>query len=229
MTRYKFFILGLIYFPLLSFSSFDELGKNKEFLEKDNFQFSGTNLKVVQKRWLERRFLSEVALSFSPAVHGFNYMDSYSADLSYRWFINNYFSFKARYSFYDNPRNQAGDEVIFTKGWIPLELKYPAKQSYLGGIEWYPFYGKAVFYNQLVHFDFYLSALAGQIELLNQEKRAPLYSFSLGVAQWWHKRFNTRIEAQAFYYKYYLLDEKQVQTAHHKYFYKLSFSVGVLF
>ena len=229
MKRYKFFILLVIYFPLLAWSNFDELGKNKELLEKKKFQFYSTNLKVVQKRWLEKRFLSELSLSLSPALQGFNYTNSYSADLSYRFFINNYFSLNARYSSYDTVRSKEGDEVVLIKGWIPLELKYSVKQSYLAGIEWYPFYGKAVFYSKLVYLDFYLSILAGQIELRNQEKRVPIYSFSLGLVQWWNKRFNTRIEAQSFYYKYYFLNDNAIQTAHHKYFYKMSFSVGVLF
>ena len=226
MKIYRFFILLLFYFPLLSFSNFEELGKNRTALEKERFQFSNANLKVVQKRWLEKRFLSEVGLSFSPVLKGFNYINAYSTDLSYRWFISNYFSLNLRYSYHYNPPNQKGTADVKFSGRFPLELKYYSKQSYLAGIEWYPFYGKAVLYNRLVHFDLYLSALAGQIELSNQ--KVPIYSTEIGLAQWWHKHFNTRISAQAFYYKYRFSSKDESQDAH-EYFYKISVSAGVLF
>ena len=229
MKIYKFFILLGFYFPLFSFSSFNELGKNSELLQTERFQFSNSNLKVVQKRWLEKRFLSEVGLSFAPVLKGFNYMNTYSIDFSYRFFISNYLGLNLRYSYYDNPINQDGEDEINLRGQIPLELKYPNKQSYLGGIEWYPFYGKAVLYNRLVHFDLYLSALAGQMELIHQEKRVPIYSLSIGLAQYWHKHFSSRIEGQAFYYKYHFSNNNQEGQDVHEYFYKISVSMGALF
>ena len=229
MKTYQFFILLFFYFPLFGFSDFDELGKNTELLQKERFQFSSSNLKVVQKRWLEKRFLSEVGLSFAPVLKGFNYMNTYSSDFSYRFFISNYFSFNLRYSYYDNPINQDGKDEINLRGQAPLELKYPPKQSYLGGVEWYPFYGKAVLYSQLVHFDLYLSALAGQMELINQEKRIPIYSLSIGLAQWWHKHCSVRVEGQAFYYKYHFSNDSQESQDVYEYLYKVSVSIGVLF
>ncbi|MCZ0932890.1 MAG: outer membrane beta-barrel domain-containing protein [Oligoflexia bacterium] len=228
MKIYWFFLLLIFCFPLLSFSDFEKLGKNTEILDKKRFHFSSANLKVVQKRWLEKRFSSSADLSWSPILKGFNYMNSYSVDLSYRWFISNYFSLNLRYSYYDNPINQDGKDEINLRGRTPLELKYYNKQSYLAGVEWYPFYGKAVLYNQLAHFDLYLSALAGQVELSHQEKNVPIYSLAMGVAQWWHKHFNTRIEAQAFYYKY-RFSSKDENREVHEYFYKISVSAGVLF
>ena len=221
---------GLLFFcfPLLSFSNFEKLGKNRSALEKERFHFSNTHLKVVQKRWLEKRFLSSADLSFSPVLKGFNYINSYSMDLSYRWFISNYFSLNLRYSYYENPINQDGRDEINLRGKTPLELKYYNKQSYLAGVEWYPFYGKAVLYNQLAHFDLYVSVLAGQIELSQQEKNIPIYSLGVGLAQWWHKYFNTRLEAQAFYYEYRFSNKSENQKAP-EYFYKISISAGVMF
>ena len=228
MKTFQIFILLILYFPLWSFANFEELGKNKKILEQDSFQFSNSGLKVIQKRWLEKKYLSEIGLSVSPVLKGFNYIDVYSVDLSYRWFLNNNFSLNLKYSYYENPINQKGKDEINLRGRTPLELKYYHKQAYLAGIEWYPFYGKAVLYNKLVHFDLYLSVLAGQIELANQEKRRPHYSASLGFTQWWHKKFNTRLSVQAFYYKYPFLNENEKQDIH-EYFYKLSISTGVLF
>ena len=229
MKGAKIFIVLFFCIPLLSFSDFEELGKDIEVLNKKRFQFSSAPLKVVQKRWLEKRFLSEIGYSVSPVLKGFNYSNTYSSDLSYRFFISDYFSLVLRYSYYNSLANQQGEDEVNLRGRSPLELIYSNRQSYLAGMEWYPFYGKAVLYNQLVRFDLYVSALAGQIELFNQEKRAPHYSLGIGLAQWWHKRFNTRISTQFFYYKYHFSNASQENQDVEKYFYKMSISAGVLF
>ena len=228
MKAHRILILLILYFPVFSFASFEELEKSKKILEQNNFQFSSSGLKVVQKRWLEKQHLSEMGLSASPVLKGFNHIDTYSLDLYYRWFLNNYFSLVLRYSHYENPIRQEGEDAINLIGQTPLELIYHHKQSYLAGIEWYPFYGKAVLYNRLVHFDLYFSVLAGQIELEKQEKRFPHYSASIGLAQWWHKNFNTRLSVQALYYKYPFFNKNENQDVH-EYFYKISVSTGVLF
>ena len=228
MRTHRILILLLLYFPVFSFAGFEELGKNKKILEQNSFQFSNSGLKVVQKRWLEKQYLSEIGLSASPVLKGFNYSDTYSLDLYYRWFLNNYFSLGFRYSYYENSIRQEGKDAINLRGRSPLELIYHHKQSYLAGIEWYPFYGKAVLYNRLIHFDLYFSVLAGQIELAHQEKRASHYSAGMGLAQWWHKNFNTRLSVQALYYKYPFSNKSEKQDVH-EYFYKISVSAGVLF
>ena len=228
MKTYRLLILLIFYFPLLVFSNFDELGKNKKVLESAGFSFSNSGLRVVQKRLFEKRFLSELNTGWSPVLTGFNYTNTYSMDLSYRWFINNYFAVNLRYSYYENPIRPEGEDEINLRGRTPLGLKYYPKQSYLGGLDWQAFYGKAVLYNLLIHFDLYLSVLAGQIELSNQDKKIPIYSAEMGMAQYWHKHFNTRISAQAFYYKYHASHKGENQDIQ-KYFYKISISAGVLF
>ena len=219
MKTHGLLILLILYFPLFGFSNFDELGKNKNILEDDSFQFSNSGLKVVQKRFLEKRFLSDLNIGWSPILKGFNYTNTYSMDLSYRWFINNYFAVNLRYSYYDNPIRQEGKDEINLRGRTPLDLKYYPKQSYLAGLDWQAFYGKAVLYNLLIHFDLYLSVLAGQIELSNQDKKIPIYSAEVGMAQYWHKHFNTRTSAQAFYYEYRASSKSESQNIP-KYFYK---------
>ncbi|MCY4321517.1 MAG: hypothetical protein OXC37_03815 [Bdellovibrionaceae bacterium] len=229
MKIYLCFILGILCFPLSGFSKFSELGKQTEFLEKENFSFSNTNLRIIQKRWLEKHFLSEISLSVSPALKGFNYLESYSTDFSYRFFINNHFSLKLIYSSYFNAINQEGYDEIELRVRYPIEILHAQNQSYLLGFEWYPFYGKAVLYNKLVHFDLYFSILGGQIELWRKNNRQSFYSFSIGLAQWWHKNFNTRLSIQSFYYQYdspYYKDSKDLKK---EFVHKISFSAGALF
>ena len=229
MKRFYFFILMFCCFPSLSFSNFKELEQSSKALES-GFDFSHSSLKVVQKRWLPKTFLSEMSFAISPVLKGINYMNSYSADLSYRFFLNNHWALQFKYSKYFNPISQEGKDEVYKKSRVPLELKYPQKQSYLGGIDWYPFYGKAVLYNLLVRFDLYFSLLGGKIELMKLNKRVNTGFLALGLVCWWHKHFNTRLELQGLYYRYgHLSDVTSKTTDIHEYFYKMSLSAGVLF
>ena len=228
MNKCWLFILIFFCLPVLASSDFDELGKNPKALE-DHFDFSKSSLQIVQKRWLPRRFISELGFGISPALKGFNYMNNYSLDLVYRFFLSDYWSIGLKYSFYLNPITQEGRDEVTKKGQIPLELKYYQKQTFLGGMDWYPFYGKAVFYNHLFRFDLYFSVLAGLMELKNLEKKVLTGSLGLGLVCWWHKNFNSRLEVRGAYYKYnafYNINEaKRVD----EYFYSVSISTGVLF
>ena len=221
----KHWIFIVLLWPFVSSADFKELGKSQPAL-KEPFVFKTSPIKVVQKRWLNKRFLSEISLSVGPILREFNYTNSYSADLFYRFFLNDYFSLTVNYSYYFNPINQDGKTEVYKYGRVPLELKYYPEQSYSAGVNWHPFYGKAVLYNQLLSFDLYLSASAGQMQL--KEKRVPLYSLGLGQVHWWSQKFNTRLELKTSYYQYNLLDKNQGKSIP-SLFYSLSLSAGVLF
>ena len=227
MNKYWFFILIFFYFPVLGSSDFNELGKNPEVLES-SFDFSSSSLQVVQKRWLPRRFLSELSLGFSPVLKGFNYMNNYSVDMAYRFFLDEQWSIDLKYSWYFNPITLEGDDEVKKKGRIPLELRYPQKQAFFGGVSWYPFYGKAVFYNHLIRFDLYLSVLGGMMDILHLDKNFPTGSLGIGLVCWWHKNLNTRLEALGTYYKY-EFSNKDKMASNKEYFYKIYISTGVLF
>ena len=226
MKKYWFIALILFCFSALGSSDFDELGKF--FSTLNSSKFSGSSLKIVQKRWLPKKFISEGSIGLSPVLKGFNYMNSYSTDIAYRFFLNDHWSIHLKYSRHSNPITLDGKNEVEQMGRIPLELKYPQKQSYLGGVDWYPFYGKAVLYNYLVRFDLYLSLSGGTVELLNWNKTIPMGSLSLGWVHWWYKWLNTRLEVQGFYYKYNVSDGRDTKEIN-EYFYKAYISAGVLF
>ena len=219
----KYWIFILLFTSFFSFAEFKELGKNPDLLKTEEvFSFQTRPIKVVQKRWLDKKGLSEVSVSVSPIFNGFNYMNSQSLDLSYRLFFNDYFSVNAKAYYYLNSINQDGKTEVNKYGLRPVELiEYP-RWSYSLGLDWYPFYGKAVLYNQLASFDFYLSVLVGQIQL--KQQKVALYSIGLGQVHWWSQRFNSRLELKAFYFQYPILKETQAELL-----YSLSLSVGVLF
>lgn len=226
----RYILIALMIFCMSAFgsSSFDELGKNHEVL-RSQLNFSNSFLTVVQNRWLSKKFLSDFSLGLSPAISGFNYLNNYSVDIRYRFFLNELWSFQLKYSRYFNAITQGGIEEVKQAGLISTELKYPQKQSYIGGLDWYPFYGKAVLYNRLVRFDLYFSFLTGALELLNQDRYVPLSSLAFGMVFWWNKNWNTRLELQGFYYKYNLTDDIGAIWEFNQYFYTMSISSGFLF
>ena len=224
--RYGFIILFFI--PLMSFSDFNELGKHSSALER-SFDFSSSPLQIVQKKWLDKKYLSELDIAFTPTIRGLNYINSYSVDLAYRFFINGNWALHFQYSTHSNYLTKKGYKEVERRARLPVEAKYSQKQSYLGGINWYPFYGKALLYNQLVYFDLYFSFLGGQTELLNQEKTVPTGSMALGLACWWSKNFNTRLELQGLYYTYHSSSDRNPENRIEEYIARISVSLGVLF
>jgi len=232
MKKY-YFIFAIFCVSALSLPEFEELNKLPKVLGSD-LNLASSSLQVVQKRWLPKRFLSELSLGVSPALKGFNNIHNYSIDAAYRFFINERWSFQLKYSRYFNSLTSKGEENLLFLQHIPLEAKYAQSQSYLGGIDWYPFYGKASFYNRLVRFDLYLSLLAGQIELLNMNHLNPLVSVGLGLVSWWHKNLNSRLELQGTYFNYFLSEQNSLskpfsQMDIHEYSYRIYFSIGFLF
>lgn len=166
-----------------------------------------------------------MSLSVSPVLKGFNYINSYSLSGNYRLFIIDYLSLHIQYSWYFNSITEEGKKEVEQRSRIPLELKYPKTQSYLAGVDWYPFYGKAVLYNHLVYFNLYASLQGGIVKLMNQDKSVPMGSLGLGMVCWWNKRFNTRLEFQSVYYQYDISASELIQ----EYLSKLHVSIGVLF
>lgn len=218
-----FKLLFILFWPVFSFADLEELGKREDLFNQKTDHF----VKVVQKRWLDKKFLSELSLSISPSLRGFYYMNSYSTNLSYRLFFNDKVSFHLKYAYFLNPINKEGKDEIYFFGRIPLELKHAPKQSYVMGLDWHPFYGKSVFFNQVLRFDFYLSMSLGQIELIEIQEKPLLFSSSLGMVHWWNKRFNTRIELEGLHYRYSI--PKSIKQINQEWNYKMSFSAGVLF
>lgn len=228
MIKRRWFVT-LMFFCLPAWGStgFNELGKNPKALES-GFDFSSSSLKIIQKRWLPKKFLSEVSLGLSPVLKGFNYMNNYAVSGTYRFFFSDNWSAHFQYSWHFNPITQDGIHEVTKRGKIPVELKYYQKQSYTGGIDWYPLYGKVVLYNQLVYLDLYVSLSGGITQLINLNKSTPLGSLGLGLVCWWHKNFNTRLEVQGAYYSYGIPANNETETIK-EFLSKIYISAGVLF
>lgn len=223
-----FVVFLLCVLPLAGFSEFKELGKNSKVLEK-SFDFSSSSLQIVQKKWLDKKYLSELDIAFAPTLRGVNYVNSYSMDLTYRFFINWNWAVQFQYSRHSNYLTKEGQDEVQQKIRLPVETKYSQKRSYVAGIDWYPFYGKALLYNRLVYFDLYLSVLGGKTELFDQKQAVPIGSLALGLVCWWSKHLNTRWELQGLYYNYYISSDRNPENRIEEYIVKTAVSIGVLF
>ncbi|MBC6415375.1 MAG: outer membrane beta-barrel domain-containing protein [Bdellovibrionales bacterium] len=220
MKKYQFILLFLSFF---SFADFDQLGKKGNFLKAP----IKNDLVVVQEKWLDRKFLSEWNIGVSPFLSDFYYMNSYSLDLSYRFFFNDNLSFHLKYSYFLNPLNKEGEKELFSLGRVPLEIKYSPKNYYVLGMDFYPFYGKSVLFNYLLYFDLYFSLGIGKIEIFQLNRSTFLFSGAFGMVFWWNKKFNTRLELEGLNYKYQIPDPS-LWDVNEEFSYQLRLSVGIL-
>ncbi len=234
--------LGIIFISFYSFSKesgsfkkdnknlkgFQSLGSSSEALEVMSSQFDyKSSLDVVQKRWLPRKFLSEISMVTSPVIKGMNYLNTASLDTTYRFYLSNYWSAHLKYSYFFNKINEEGKDMFLLHSRNPLDLEYAQKQEYSLGFDWSPFYGKKVVLNKVIHFDIYLSFSGGLLELIRlDEKFVPTVSLGGGFVFWLSKRMNARVGLSGSYYKY-KVNESDVVV--NKYLSKGHVSVGILF
>ena len=200
----KIYILFLFFSFLLQAenSKFSEFGMHSEASQKMNSSvIYRSSMITVQKRSVDRTWLSEFSAGFSPAISGYPYTYTSSIDLGYQLHLNPQFSLGVKYSHFFHKMNQEGNEMIFKLRRIPLLLNHTPKTSYQFQAYWYPIYGKYVLMNQVIHFDIYTVASFISQDF-NRLRRVPSGSLGLGLVAWWNKHLNSRIELIGQYYKY---------------------------
>lgn len=208
--------------------SFDSAGSSPESLNFIRSQSHfGPFVSIVQKQLFPKKHSSELSLAITPALKGLVYLNSFSLDASYRFYLNHKWSLHAKYSFFLNTINPEGDSLILSQRSIPLEVKYAQKQAGFIGLDYYLFYGKTNILNQIIYFNIYLSGSVGAIQLIRlDDDFSPLGSVAGGLVFWWNKRFNTRWELRGSSYKYQPLETEEgfLELISHT-----SVSIGVLF
>ncbi len=206
---------------------FKSLGENSESLQIMSSQFEyRSSLNVVQKRLLPKRFLSELSLVGSPVMKGVTYLNTASLDVTYRFYLSNYWSVHLKYSYFLNKINKEGEDTL-NYGQNPLELEYAQQQEYSLGFDWSPFYGKIAVLNKIIHFDVYLFFSGGVLKLLRlDEKNIPTASVGGGLVFWLSQRVSARIGLSGSYYSYEVGKKLDVIN---NYLSKGHVSIGVLF
>ncbi len=186
-------------------------------------------LMAVQQRLISKRWLPEAGFGISPALTGFTYTGNYSMDFSGRLYVSDRWAAYIKYSRFYSPNSAEGREAIKTSGKIPVEMKYPQKWAVLGGLDWLPFYGKAVLLSRVFYFDIYFSAGGGVLERLRAAKKTALFSFGSGAALWLHRRFSARLELNGSSYSRSYAGSDGRQHKERVYITRISLSGGFLF
>lgn len=175
---------------------FDSLGGNDALLEKARALNPEVSVRVVQDRVVNRRNRIELAPEFSGVIGGDAYNSTQNIGANLHFHLNPRWSLGLKYNYAINHlRSEAKDLIqeAETSG-LPLipDIDFP-KQQAMAFANWYPIFGKMNLYDLgVAHFDLYVLAGAGQIEL--RSGRVPTYSAGGGVGFWVSQYLSARME-----------------------------------
>ncbi|MCB0362261.1 MAG: outer membrane beta-barrel domain-containing protein [Bdellovibrionales bacterium] len=199
---------------------FDSLGGNDVLLERARALQPDAQIEIVQDRVVNRHSRSEFLPEYGNVIGGDVYMNTQYVGLNYDYHINPHWSVGVKYSYFLNELGSEGHHLIERIGFIP-ELDWP-KQSYMGLVNYYPIYGKFSFGGYgIVHFDFYVLAGYGSVDL----KSGPTEAFSLGggVGFWLSQHLSSRLELRYLNY-----DSERFSGASNMKLSVLNFGIGYL-
>ena len=172
---------------------FDSLGGNNILLEKAQALNPETQIEVVQERIVSRHSRHELFPELGYVLGGDAYLSTQYLGVNYNYHFNPRWSAGFRYGNYMNELSSEGEKLIEQFSYIP-EMDWP-RQSYMAVVNYYPMYGKfSVFGKGIVHFDFYLLAGYGHIELKSGGTGA--LTAGAGVGFWLSQHLTSRIEAR---------------------------------
>lgn len=172
---------------------FDSLGGNDVLLEKAQALNPETKIEIVQGRIVDRNFRHELFPEYGNVLGGDAYLNSQYLGVNYNFHINPRWSVGLKFNNYMNELGSEGKNLIKQFGYIP-EMDWP-KQSYMGVFNYYPMYGKFSFFGKgIVHFDFYLLAGYGNIEL--KSGGSPALTAGGGIGFWFSQHLTSRLEVR---------------------------------
>lgn len=189
--------------PTQAEPDFDSLGGNTLLLERARAMDPEKQVSIVQNRAVDRRKRVEIAPELSGVMGG----DSYNRTRSFG--LNTYFHFNprwavgAKFNYSFNSLSDEGQAILdkanrdFEENPESPSIGYPdidyPKFEYMALVNWFPLYGKfSVLDKQIVHFDFYALAGAGQTTL--RSGPTTTYTGGAGMGLWLTQHFTTRME-----------------------------------
>ena len=202
----KFVLIALFWFcPFLqAYASvnFDNLNQNK-ILDKKIQEVSDdySPVKIVQSRFVPKKYLSEFSLSASGVIKGSLYAHTGSLQAGYRLYFNETWSLGLQYSKFLSLINREGLFVIEDQGVVPISLKFAPKEAYSLHLDWSSFYGKAVAFNRVFQFDIYKSLILGHLKFTTNNHTVQ-GGVAAGLVFWWTTFLNSRLEVSQIYYLY---------------------------
>ena len=184
-------------------TDFDSLGGNEILFEKAKDLQPDKKVSIVQNRTIEKRNRFEIAPEFSGNFGGDTYSRTKSLGLNVNYHLNYNWSVGLKYNYSFNSLTPEGeammDKAIADYNANPQspsaafpELNYQKSET-LALVNWYPIYGKFNMLDQgVVHFDLYMLAGYGQIQLAKSS--SPSYTAGSGLGFWMTNNFSTRLE-----------------------------------
>lgn len=202
---------------------FDALGGNRILLERAKELQPETEAWVVQNRMVIREGRFEIAPEYSGTFGGDTYTRTQSFGLNAHYHFNHRWSVGVKYNYSTNRLTPEGESLADAaseeyannpdKASTPFpRLDYP-KSEYMALVNWYPIYGKLNLLDRgVAHFDFYLLAGYGQMELFSGS--TPSMTAGGGVGLWLNPKVSTRLEMRYQNYKTQQLNtEKKMDAA----------------
>lgn len=182
-------------------SDFDSLGSNEGILKRARALNTSQEVRIVQKRAVDRDLRFEIGGGYGAAVGGNSYLNTQAINGLLEFHVNPKFSIGGRYSSFTNTLSsegqsqfdaaraaQANNNTNFT---VP-DVDAP-KSSMLGTLSYYPMYGKLNFFDlTVVQFDFYVIGGYGQMQL--KSGSSATWTGGGGVGFWWNKYISSRLE-----------------------------------
>lgn len=178
-------------------SDFDSLGSNEGILKRARSLNTAQQVRIVQKRAVDRDMRFEFGGSYGGITGGNSYLNSQPIIGAIDFHFTPKFSIGARYAAYANQLSKEGQSQYdalragVTGATVP-EVDAP-KSSVMGMITYYPMYGKLNFFDlSVVQFDFYATAGYGTME--TRSGSSPTWTAGGGVGFWWNKYISSRLE-----------------------------------
>lgn len=188
----------------------DSFGGNEALYMKAKALNPEVENEVVQNRFSERTNRFEIAPEFSGVFGGDAYNRTTNAGVNVHYHINPSWSVGVKYNYSFNnltpegksmvdKASQAAAENPKDPNYLFPQVIYPKSET-LGLVNWYPVVGKLSFGKLgVAHFDTYLMAGYGSIELSNAS--TPVATMGVGLGFWINKNLTTRLEYRAQQYK----------------------------
>lgn len=184
-------------------SSFDDLGANEGVLKRARAMNTKQEVRIVQKRSVDRDMRFELGVGFGGVAGGNSYLSTQPLSGELNFHISPRFSFGARYSHYSNQLTNEGEaqfkaaqaakaagQVDFT---VP-EVDFPTASTMLTAA-YYPIYGKLNFFDiSVVQFDLYVLGGYGKMDL--KSGSSDTWTAGGGVGFWWTKHMSSRFEVR---------------------------------
>ncbi|MNJ94723.1 hypothetical protein D3C87_124250 [compost metagenome] len=189
---------------------FDSFGGNEALYMKAKALNPQVESEVVQNRFVSRTNRFEVAPEFAGVFGGDSYNRTNNVGMNLHYHINPTWSVGVKYNYSFNTLTPEGKAMVNEaereasanpkdpKVMYP-QIVYPKSEA-LALVNWYPIVGKLSFGKLgVAHFDTYLTAGYGQLELSNGT--SPVSSLGVGMGFWVNRNITTRFEYRAQQYK----------------------------